>query len=240
MHAPNFIDLTGCKFGRLTVLRIGEPRFQPNGTRRTMWVCKCECGTVKEFEGKSLRSGKTTSCGCYRDEHNRALQLKTNVYDLTGEYGICYFNNGGKFIFDLEDYDKIKEYTWCRRHEGYAGCTRKENGKSKMYNAYRIIMGVEDSKLEVDHINGDKWDNRKCNLRIVTHADNTKNRKLDKRNKSGYTGVKETKTGTWNAQIYCDGKCINLGTYKTKEEAVNARKAGEEKYFGKFAHENRY
>lgn len=101
-------------------------------------------------------------------------------------------------------------------------------------------MDVKDSKLEVDHINGDKWDNRKCNLRIVTHADNTKNRKLDKRNKSGYTGVKETKTGTWNAQIYCDGKCINLGTYKTKEEAVKARKAGEEKYFGKFAHENRY
>lgn len=103
MHTPNFIDLTGYKFGRLTVLKIGEPRFQPNGTRRTMWVCKCECGTVKEFEGKSLRSGKTTSCGCYRDEHNRALQLKTNIYDLTGEYGICYFNNGGKFIFDLDE-----------------------------------------------------------------------------------------------------------------------------------------
>lgn len=170
----------------------------------------------------------------------REFQLKTNVYDLTGEYGICYFNNGGQFIFDLEDYDKIKNYTWSRRNEGYAGCTRKENGKPKIYNAYRIIMDVKDSKLEVDHINGDKWDNRKCNLRIVTHADNTKNRKLDKRNKSGYTGVKETKTGTWNAQIYCDGKCINLGTYKTKEEAVKARKAGEEKYFGKFAHENRY
>ena len=54
MHAPNFIDLTGYKFGRLTVLRIGKPRFQPNGNRRTMWVCKCECGTVKEFEGKSI------------------------------------------------------------------------------------------------------------------------------------------------------------------------------------------
>ena len=99
-------------------------------------------------------------------------------------------------------------------------------------------MNLDDSRLEVDHINGDKWDNRKCNLRIVTHADNMKNRKLDKRNKSGYTGVKETKTGTWNAQIYCDGKYINLGTYKTKEEAVKARKSGEEKYFGKFAHEN--
>lgn len=54
-------------------------------------------------------------------------------------------------------------------------------------------MGVDDSKLEVDHINGNKWDNRKCNLRIVTHADNTKNRKLSSRNKSGYTGVRQIK-----------------------------------------------
>lgn len=141
-------------------------------------------------------------------------------------------------FFDLEDYDKIKEYTWCRRHEGYAGCTRKENGKSKMYNAYRIIMGVEDSKLEVDHINGDKWDNRKCNLRIVTHADNTKNRKLSSRNKSGYTGVRQVKNGNWTASIRCNGNDIWLGSYKTKEEAIGARKAGEEKYFGEFAHKN--
>ena len=240
MSASIIMDLTGKRFGRLTVLEIGKPRYQPSGTKRIFCKCQCDCGKIKEIEGQSLRDGKTTSCGCYRSEHNREFQLKTNVYDLTGEYGICYFNNGGQFIFDLEDYDKIKNYTWSRRNEGYAGCTRKENGKPRIYNAYRIIMGVEDSKLEVDHINGDKWDNRKCNLRIVTHADNTKNRKLDKRNKSGYTGVKETKTGTWNAQIYCDGKRINLGTYKTKEEAVKARKAGEEKYFGKFAHENRY
>lgn len=240
MSASIIMDLTGKRFGRLTVLETGKPRYQPSGIKRIFWKCKCDCGEIKEIEGQSLRDGKTISCGCYRREHNREFQLKTNVYDLTGEYGICYFNNGGQFIFDLEDYDKIKNYTWSRRNEGYAGCTRKENGKPRIYNAYRIIMGVEDSKLEVDHINGDKWDNRKCNLRIVTHADNTKNRKLDKRNKSGYTGVKETKTGTWNAQIYCDGKRINLGTYKTKEEAVKARKAGEEKYFGKFAHENHY
>lgn len=240
MSASIIMDLTGKRFGRLTVLEIGKPRYQPSGTKRIFWKCKCDCGEIKEIEGQSLRDGKTISCGCYRREHNREFQLKTNVYDLTGEYGICYFNNGGQFIFDLEDYDKIKNYTWSRRNEGYAGCTRKENGKPRIYNAYRIIMGVEDSKLEVDHINGDKWDNRKCNLRIVTHADNTKNRKLDKRNKSGYTGVKETKTGMWNAQIYCDGKRISLGTYKTKEEAVKARKAGEEKYFGKFAHENCY
>ena len=238
MSAPIIIDLTGKRFGRLTVLEMGESRYQPSGKQRIFWKCKCDCGRIKEIDGQSLRSGGTISCGCYRSEHNRESQLKPNIYDLTGEYGVCYFNNGGKFIFDLEDYDKIKEYTWCRRQGGYAGCTRKENGKSKIYNAYRIIMNIDDSRLEVDHINGDKWDNRKCNLRIVTHADNMKNKKLDKRNKSGYTGVKETKAGTWNAQIYCNGKYINLGTYKAKEDAIKARKEAEEKYFGEFTHKN--
>ena len=240
MSAPIIIDLTGKRFGRLTVLEMGESRYQPNGKRRIFWKCKCDCGKIKEVEGASLREGRTTSCGCYRDEHNRALQSKTNIYDLSGEYGICYFNNGGQFIFDLEDYDKIKDYTWSRRHEGYARCTRKENGKIKIYNVYRVIMNVDDSKLEVDHINGDKWDNRKCNLRIVAHVDNMKNRKINKNNTSGYTGIKQIPCGNWTARIRANGKEIWLGSYKTKEEAIAARKAGEKKYFGEFAHEIRY
>lgn len=236
MSAPNIIDLIGKRFGKLVVLEMGESKYQPNGTRRIFWKCKCDCGNIKQVDGASLRRGNTKSCGCCRGKYDRKSRLKTNVYDLTGKYGICYFNNGGQFIFDLEDYDKIKDYTWSRRKEGYPGSTKRENGKSKNYNAYRLIMDLTNPKLEVDHINGDVWDNRKCNLRIVTHADNMKNRKLDKRNKSGYTGVKKTKIETWNAQIYCNGKYINLGTYKTKEEAIAARKAGEEKYFGEFTH----
>ena len=238
MSAPIIIDLTGKRFGRLTVLEMGESRYQPSGKQRIFWKCKCDCGKIKEIEGQSLRSGRTTSCGCYRKEHNRESQLKTNVYDLTGEYGICYFNNGGKFIFDLEDYDKIKGFTWSRRNEGYASSMKRIDGKLKIYNAYRLIMNVEDPKLEVDHINGDKWDNRKCNLRIVTHANNMKNRKLSSRNKSGYTGVRQIKNGKWTASIRCNGNDIWLGSYKTKEDAIKARKEAEEKYFGEFAHKN--
>ena len=46
------------------------------------------------------------------------------------------------------------------------------------------------------------------------------------------------RAGTWNAQIYCNGKYINLGTYKAKEDAIKARKEAEEKYFGEFTHKN--
>ena len=58
-----FIDITGQKFGRLTVLT----RSQNQGTR-AFWNCLCECGNHKIAEGKKLRSGHTKSCGCYRKD----------------------------------------------------------------------------------------------------------------------------------------------------------------------------
>lgn len=59
-----FIDLTGHKYGRLTVLRQGEGKRQPNGDRRTTWLCQCECGNAIEVLSYSLRTGNTASCGC--------------------------------------------------------------------------------------------------------------------------------------------------------------------------------
>ena len=66
MSASIIMDLTGKRFGRLTGLEIGKPRYQPSGTKRIFWKCKCDCGEIKEIEGQSLRDGKTISCGCYR------------------------------------------------------------------------------------------------------------------------------------------------------------------------------
>lgn len=233
MHSSNFIDLTGQRFGKLIVLEISNLKIKKNGGIVTMWKCQCDCGKVKNVSGSDLRQGKTTSCGCYRKEHNRAVQQKSNRYDLTGEYGICYFNNGGFFIFDLEDYELLKSYTWTNR-KGYASSCKRENGKPIPINAHRLIMGVIDSNLEIDHINGEPSDNRKINLRIVNHVDNMKNRKLSKRNKSGYTGVSQTKNGKWRARIRQNKQNIWLGVFETKEEATQARKDAEEKYFGDF------
>ena len=60
---PNFIDMTGRKFGRLLVLRRGE-----NQKNRTTWVCRCDCGSVKQVNASALRSGAQVSCGCYHRE----------------------------------------------------------------------------------------------------------------------------------------------------------------------------
>lgn len=82
---------------------------------------------------------------------------------------------------------------------------------------------------QIDHINGDKADNRLDNLRVVTAQGNAKNRPLRSDNTSGHVGVYwVTETKQWMAQIKVDGRQVTIGRYKTFEDAVVARKKAEE------------
>jgi hypothetical protein len=71
-----FIDITGRLFGRLKVVKRAE-----NKNGKPAWLCQCSCGNKKIIAGNSLRSGLTTSCGCYRSE--KLLERRRN--DLTGQ-----------------------------------------------------------------------------------------------------------------------------------------------------------
>lgn len=62
------IELTGLRFGRLTVISESEPRTFPCGAKQTMWICKCDCGNAVIVTAGNLRRGHTTSCGCLRKE----------------------------------------------------------------------------------------------------------------------------------------------------------------------------
>lgn len=100
--------------------------------------------------------------------------------------------------------------------------------------AWLIIYGVWPN--EIDHINGNRTDNRIINLRDVTRSENMRNLSLSKANSSGIVGIsKVQRDGTWLAQIGINGKVIRLGNYKSFEEACSARRSAELKY--KF-HEN--
>lgn len=81
-----------------------------------------------------------------------------------------------------------------------------------------------------DHINHNKLDNRRCNLRYLTKHANSINTKLSKANKSGVKGVRMLKNGKWHAYIFFNGKSKHLGFFENKEDAVNARLTAEEKY----------
>ena len=99
--------------------------------------------------------------------------------------------------------------------------------------AHRVAWAIHygewpSDDMEVDHINGQRNDNRIANLRLVTPAQNSKNKRLLKVNTSGYSGVVWAESRQrWEASIADSGRSIHLGSYFSKEEAVIARKAAE-------------
>lgn len=245
--ASRFIDLTGQRFGRLIVTKQAESVRDNSNKLVTRWYCDCDCGNKNIIiRGSSLRSGITTSCGCYNKEKNREIMSRTmkkyNTYDLSGKYGIGYTEQGDTFYFDLEDYDLIKDYCWHVNDGGYM-LTNTYNGETKergQIRMHRLICNcVNNEEIVIDHINHNQVDNRKCNLRITTMKGNMKNQKLNIRNTSGTTGVVlDKRRNRWVAQIAVNGKNKYIMSSSNKEDAINARKDAEEKYYGEYSYDN--
>lgn len=232
-------DLTGQKFGRWTVLsRAGNRVNQKSVT--VMWNCKCDCGTEKPVSGNSLISGKSKSCGCLNKEIisdlNFGVTVNMNIFDLSKDVGIGYTVQGEEFLFDSKDYDLIKDYYWRVNDGGYITTVTWSRGFALRLS--RLIMHCPKGKY-VDHINHDKMDNRKENLRIVTPQQNAMNQSLKSNNKSGVQGVCYDKSrDKWMATITYKYKTINLGRFDDFNDAVSIRKDAEEKYFGKYSYDN--
>ena len=102
--------------------------------------------------------------------------------------------------------------------------------------AYYMYHNVDPSEKQIDHINGNRLDNRIKNLRLVTNQQNQFNRtSLNKSNTSGRTGVYwHKRQKKWQASIKTNSKMTFLGYYTKKEDAIQARIEAEKKYFGKF------
>ena len=108
----------------------------------------------------------------------------------------------------------------------------------KSYRAHRLIFLMHKGYLPktIDHINGDKLDNRIENLRAATVGQNQHNRKTNANNTSGYKGVCWNKARKkWKSQIRLEGKRINLGHYTNIEEAAEAVRKAREELHGDFA-----
>lgn len=217
--------MIGNRFGRLTILDV-EYRG-----KYSYCYCKCDCGTEKWVRSDGIRSGAVVSCGCYNKEllkEFRICRRKINQYNLSGEYGVGWTSNNTEFYFDLEDYDKIKDYYWWVSH-GYI-VTQYRDGSKKQIRMHNLITGW---KL-VDHKNRNRADNRKENLREATAATNAMNK--SPKTSSGVTGVGlNNRKNRWVAHICINRKIIHLGAFVNIEDAIKARLEGEAKYFGEFS-----
>ena len=136
-------------------------------------------------------------------------------------------------LVDDEDYENLAGYSW-HVVGGYAQNTQYlTTGKKNMY-MHRLVMGFPESVI--DHKNGNKLDNRKCNLRICTRQENQRNQKLSIRNTSKYRGVSYYRRyGNWRACITNnEKKLVFLGYFKTAEEAARRYDEESKKIHGEF------
>lgn len=218
----------GKKYYFLTV--IGIDYREQNGYPVLMFVCQCDCGNIKTLYAGHVKQGNTKSCGCMTRIENGIPNKKYNRYNLDGEYGIGYTSKGEEFYFDLDDYEKIKDVCW-HLSRGYV-IGRIISLKKDVFMHWIVLGITEEGDLEPDHINRDRKDNRKKNLRMCTHGDNNKNMSTPCTNLSGVTGVSFDNFGkSWRAVI--SGK--KLGRFKNKEDAIIARLRAEKEIYKEFA-----
>lgn len=168
--------------------------------------------------------GGVISCGCAKNEAIKVSKKKYNTYKDCGDYLTGFTFKGVTFKIDKDVYNTIKDFCWCNTELNYI---YTNINKRKVY-LHRFIMSPTDDMV-VDHINHDTTDTRKCNLRVCTQQENTRNKVSE--------GVsKRCDTNRWEAYVFINNKKIHLGYFDTKEEALDARKDGEKKYYKEFAY----
>jgi HNH endonuclease/AP2 domain-containing protein len=145
-------------------------------------------------------------------------------------------------IVDADDYDWLIEWRWSAhksrgRWDGAhrnARCSELAGKRSKVSMARQILNAP--NGVEVDHINGDVFDNRRANLRLATHSENARNRTAAKNNASGFKGVRWLpKIQKWQARISANKKEYHLGCFDSPEEASAAYDAAATEMHGSFA-----
>ena len=143
-------------------------------------------------------------------------------------------------IVDDDDFNRLSQWKWCYDGVGYA-YRRKTISKNNSIS-WRMHWEIVDKPRQgmcIDHINGNKLDNRKYNLRIVTQSQNKMNSVKHIDNTSGHKGVTYLKCGQrkkrWLVQIMVNGKRISIGYFLNKEDAAKAYNDAAKKYFGEFA-----
>lgn len=136
-------------------------------------------------------------------------------------------------LVDASDAQLVIRYKWYMDTKGYARGWAKDLPRVLMH---RPILGMPPGKGQVDHINGVRLDNRRCNLRVASASENQWNRAIAKHNTSGHLGVGWDKRNLkWRTYVCVHGKRIELGRFENLDDAVRARKQGEALHYGDFA-----
>lgn len=143
-------------------------------------------------------------------------------------------SKGYEATVDADDYEWLNQWSW-HYTQGYASRNIYIDGKRRLLRMHRLINDTPEELL-TDHINRDKLDNRRENLRAATKSQNQINSFREGDNKSDYNGVCWNKSNKkWVSQISVDNKKKFLGYFDNKEEAARAYNEEAKKLHGEFA-----
>lgn len=184
------------------------------------------CG--KPFERKPSKIGKFNACSreCsneYRKTFDSVPKKQNEIIEKENYYIIKIQDKDDVYdcLIDKDDIQKIQNHYWTvRKDKRHPNCTPYVQSckKGKRVHLHRLITNCPNDKV-VDHINGNGFDNRKCNLRVVSQSINAVN-KHHKKN----IGIKYVpRNDYWVAYIRINGKLKNLGYYRTQEDAIPRR-----------------
>lgn len=212
-----FVDITGQKFNRLTVLK----RVFNESKGHARWECLCECGNTTILNGTIIKNGIVKSCGCLRSDTTTAIKTKHGKAK-TKEH-VAWINMRARCYNPKRcDYPRY----------GGRGMRVCDTWNSDFVN-FLNDMGLAPSEhYSIDRIdvNGDY---EPANCKWSTEHEQSINRRTFKNNSTGQTGVIKNRNGKFEARINVNNKRIQLGVFSKIEEAIRVRKEAEQKYWGK-------
>jgi hypothetical protein len=141
---------------------------------------------------------------------------------IEGELAYVTLTRGHEAVIDAADAADVGRYNW-HVHGGYAARTERRDGQTIRVRLHNHLMRPGRG-LVVDHIKGDRLDNRRANLRVVTPLVNNLNRRLSRNNTSGYRGVSRCpRCGRWRLQLTVRGRYKHVGCFDDKHHAAHCR-----------------
>jgi len=179
----------------------------------------------RELSSKLKEYGYETRRG-----QNGQFLGEENIYIVQTNETFCdiYLGENKIAIIDNKDFLRMKRFHWYKSSNGYIYDSKT------MIMLHRYVMRATGNEV-IDHINRDKTDNRKSNLRKCTKSENAYNSKVKINNTSKVTGVWFRKdTNKWVAEIKHEYKKISLGCFADKDDAIKARKEAERIYCNDF------
>lgn len=176
---------------------------------------------------------KWSSLYCSRDCYlkGRTFNYAKNKIEHRGRHSVIHLKGGYECLVSSEDINLVKDRLWhYTASNGVISNLRqgeREPGKHGHIKLHRLVMQPPDG-LVVDHINGDRLDNRRSNLRVVTHGQNQIN------SESRPMRNIEFSNGSYCVRLGVNKKRIYIGRYKDLEDAKIARDKAAKKYHGEY------